>query len=234
MRVYRFLWWSLAVPIGLLGLAAAIATSSVPTAAIVFGIMALCLGALSANLQSLDGEGTSSGPISMSVVVKHGCAAAAAVVALYGLSSLIGGGVIPLALVLGLTCPAMADRWRAGRRPQRPEQPGDIREEPFPASARDEPRPASADARGGCAPPTLEVMTCTELCMAWRRSFVELQRTESAETRSIIAAHRQQILDELERRNPDGFGDWLASGARAPSDPSKYLLDRPGGRNPSH
>lgn len=223
MRIYRLLWWSLAVPIGLLGLAAAIATSSVPTVVIVFAIMALCLGALSANLQSLDGEGTTSGPISMSIVGKHGCAAGAAVVALYGLSSLIGGGVIPLALVLGLICPAMADRWRAGRRSPRPEQP---------RVYRDEPLPASADARGGCATPTVEAMTCTELCMAWRRSFVELQRTESAETRSMIAAHRQQILDELERRNPDGFSDWLASGARAPSDPSRYLLDRPGGRNP--
>lgn len=43
----------------------------------------------------------------------------------------------------------------------------------------------------------------------------------------MLAAFRRQVLDELERRNPSGFGQWMASGARAPSDPARYLLDSP-------
>jgi hypothetical protein len=34
-------------------------------------------------------------------------------------------------------------------------------------------------------------------------------------------------LDELERRNPDGLMAWLASGARAAADPSRYVLENP-------
>ncbi|WP_328993649.1 hypothetical protein OG394_04790 [Kribbella sp. NBC_01245] len=192
------------------------------TVVVVFAILALCLGTLAATLQSLDGEGQASGPISLSIVLRHGCAAGVAVVAFYGLASLIGAGVIPLVLLLGVTCPVVVARWWPRGRSLLLEQ---LRERVH------EPSVAPSDDSGEIATPAVEAMTVPELCSAWRRSFIELQRTGSAETRSVIAAHRQQILEELERRNPDGFGDWLASGARAPSDPAKYLLDRPGGKH---
>ena len=70
----------------------------------------------------------------------------------------------------------------------------------------------------------VEEMTDRELCLAWRRSYVELEHADSAETRASIARFRGWVLDELERRNPTGFDDWLASGARAPSDPARYVI----------
>jgi len=34
---------------------------------------------------------------------------------------------------------------------------------------------------------------------------------------------RQRMLDELERRDRAGFERWLSTGARAASDPSRYI-----------
>lgn len=61
------------------------------------------------------------------------------------------------------------------------------------------------------------------LCFAWRVSFVALQQPLSLFSRLQIVGRRQELLDELERRNPRGFRAWLASGARAAADPSKYI-----------
>jgi hypothetical protein len=143
MSAYRFLWWSIAVPIGSVGVTAAVVSSSIPTTVIIFGIVALCLGVLSANLQSLNCEGQPRGPISASTVCQHGCAAALAVVSFYGLSSLVGVAVLPLAILLAVTCPTVVTRWRI----------------------------------------------------------------------------------------PAGFGIWLASGARAPGNPARYLPGRPDGKH---
>jgi hypothetical protein len=62
-----------------------------------------------------------------------------------------------------------------------------------------------------------------ELCVAWRRSYSELQRATDESTRQEIARKRRDCLDELERRDPAGFARWLASGARAGSDPQRYM-----------
>jgi hypothetical protein len=216
MSAYRFLWWSIAVPIGSVGVTAAVVSSSIPTTVIIFAIMALCLGVLSANLQSLNSEGQPGGSISASTVSEHGCAAGFVVVAFYGLSSLIGVAVLPLAILLAVTCPPVATRWRARVAPQSSVESSS---DPLPT-----PTPTTDHA-------PVRAMTDAELCMAWRHSFVELQRTDVVEAITAIAAFRQQLLDELERRNPDGFGVWLASGARAPSDPARYLLGRPEGKH---
>ncbi|MFF1817909.1 hypothetical protein ACFVWG_11485 [Kribbella sp. NPDC058245] len=66
----------------------------------------------------------------------------------------------------------------------------------------------------------LSEMTAAELCMAWRRSFGELRRTDHW---SATIDVRRAYLDELERRYPDEFAVWLASGPRAASDPARYF-----------
>jgi hypothetical protein len=218
MKAYRLLWWSLAAPIGLAGVASAIASASVVPVLIVFALMALTIGTISANLQSLDGEGRSSGPISRSTVISHGCAAGLAVVAMFGLSSLIGVAALPLAILMAVSCPRVLDRWRASGRSPTPKAS---------VEDSDERRPALSVHCGQNTAPAVEAMTGPELCMAWRRSFVELESADSAETRAAIANFRHRLLDELERRNPAGFEDWLASGARAPSDPARYILEQP-------
>ncbi|WP_405056653.1 hypothetical protein OG474_28430 [Kribbella sp. NBC_01505] len=64
-------------------------------------------------------------------------------------------------------------------------------------------------------------MTAAELCLAWRRSFSELQRRSDHWSATIEV--RRAYLDELERRYPDEFAAWIASGPRAASDPARFF-----------
>jgi hypothetical protein len=66
-------------------------------------------------------------------------------------------------------------------------------------------------------------MTLDELCRAWRASYSELQQCDDPRRRAEFVEARQQFLDELERRDPVAFAQWLRSGADAGSDPSEFL-----------
>jgi hypothetical protein len=62
------------------------------------------------------------------------------------------------------------------------------------------------------------------LCLAWRASFSVLQRASSPAQRLWVVDQRRAYLDELESRNARGVAAWLASGARAAGDPSRFVL----------
>ncbi|MEU4195328.1 hypothetical protein AB0E69_25740 [Kribbella sp. NPDC026611] len=69
-------------------------------------------------------------------------------------------------------------------------------------------------------------LTDDELCLAWRRSFTQLQRTAGADRRTAMADVRRAYLDELERRHPDSFATWMASNPRAAGDPARWFTHR--------
>jgi hypothetical protein len=76
--------------------------------------------------------------------------------------------------------------------------------------------------------PPAQVST-PELCLAWRRSYLALVDTPSGQARNDIVRLRRDLLDELERRDHAGFSRWIETGARAGSDPGRYLrTDRHG------
>ncbi len=62
-----------------------------------------------------------------------------------------------------------------------------------------------------------------DLCLAWQSSFLALQRCHSVEARVRVVDSRIACLEELERLQPDAVHAWLADGARAASNPTKYL-----------
>jgi hypothetical protein len=62
-----------------------------------------------------------------------------------------------------------------------------------------------------------------DLCTAWQRSYFQLLVTRDATARRCLVQRRQDYLDEIERRDPDGFRRWLDSGARPGGDPEPYL-----------
>ncbi|TDP89951.1 hypothetical protein [Labedaea rhizosphaerae] len=62
-----------------------------------------------------------------------------------------------------------------------------------------------------------------EICWTWRRSYVALQQARKIDDRLKIVLLRQQCLDELSAREPSGFHAWLSAGARAASDPTRYV-----------
>lgn len=83
---------------------------------------------------------------------------------------------------------------------------------------------------GGAGPPLgpvaavgSEALATATLCGAWQRSYWMLQDLPAGPTRVQLVAQRQAVLDELERRDPDGFARWLATDPRAGSDPGRYL-----------
>ncbi len=66
-----------------------------------------------------------------------------------------------------------------------------------------------------------------ELCLVWRRSHEELQRTPAGgPALRQLAEVRQLLLDELEKRDPAGFRRWLGSGALTGEDPRPFLRGR--------
>lgn len=62
-----------------------------------------------------------------------------------------------------------------------------------------------------------------ELCRQWHDSFEDLNHATTPAARLRIVTARQQCLDELERRDPDGLNAWLSSTASAAGDPSRFL-----------
>lgn len=66
-------------------------------------------------------------------------------------------------------------------------------------------------------------MSDSELCAAWRRSFLRLERARTPEARMQVVRMRESYLDEMQARHPAGFQAWLASGTRASGDPSSFL-----------
>lgn len=65
-----------------------------------------------------------------------------------------------------------------------------------------------------------------ELCLAWRRSFNQLQRAAVADRRQAMVDVRRAYLDELERRHPDSFATWIASSPRAAGNPARFFTHR--------
>src|SRR4051794_19125468 len=62
-----------------------------------------------------------------------------------------------------------------------------------------------------------------ELCLRWRRSFVTIEHLDDPRLVDHIARRRRGLLDEIERRHPAQFAQWLAAGARAAGNPARFL-----------
>jgi len=90
-------------------------------------------------------------------------------------------------------------------------------------------RPAAA--RGAPTAPAVPVepagpldsLSDAQLCMEWRRSFLYLSTSTGSRQLDRVCEQRRRILDELERRDAQGFKRWINSGARAAGDPAPYL-----------
>ncbi len=145
---------------------------------------------------------------------------APAVLLVAGLSSVAGLSTVPVLLLLVATSPP-ATRWyaeRVGRQTESGQRTGG-------AAAQHGRRSTGATA------PNLRLVSANEvsalsdeeLCLAWRTTFTALHRATGANELAQIAAARRDYLDELERRYPTAVRRWISSGARAASNPARYL-----------
>ena len=71
--------------------------------------------------------------------------------------------------------------------------------------------------------PPVSTLSTEALGREWVRTTTALAGPLDAGTREAIVVRRQQTLDELERRDPDGFARWLSGVPLPGSDPSGDL-----------
>ena len=71
---------------------------------------------------------------------------------------------------------------------------------------------------------TLNELSDEEICLAWRRSFLQLQSSATSDRLAAMADVRRAYLDELERRQPEAFSAWIESGPRAAGDPARFFI----------
>jgi hypothetical protein len=84
--------------------------------------------------------------------------------------------------------------------------------------------------RGGGWPAQLRVaaaapaeLSTPELCALWQRSCRALRDGPDGPGRVELVRVRAGLLDELERRDREGFTRWLEAGPGAVGDPARYL-----------
>jgi hypothetical protein len=92
------------------------------------------------------------------------------------------------------------------------------------------PSPTGRADAGGAARLSAPVteLTTAALGREWLRTTAALNGRLEPAARESIVRRRQEALDELERRDADGFARWLAAGPAAGSDPADYVHGDPG------
>lgn len=162
-----------------------------------------------------------------------GLVAAVSVVATIGWCILMGlAGLFLVLLVAAFSPPAVrvAHRFATWMHRGNPAEP-DPRPDPPARTRTVSPKPARPAVVlddmpvVSCSSRPAESMDDEELCWAWRVSYVALQHATSPAARLRAVQTRQEYLDELERRNPEGLTAWLYSGARAAGDPRRYIVE---------
>jgi hypothetical protein len=159
-----------------------------------------------------------------------------------GLMVLLGPAAVPLVALAALSSPAVLSRVRgwmhkfaagSATHPVSPDDPEALTDGRCDEHLESAVTGASVAHDATLAPepppepsPEPETLDDDALCWAWRRSYVTLQQTRSPATRLRVVQVRQAYLDELERRNAVGLSAWLASGARAAGDPSRFIAYR--------
>lgn len=155
------------------------------------------------------------------------------VLAICGYAAAVGARTLTLVLVVVGVSPPVVEWLRSGsaERPAREARPVKlpkamarqlevVRADGRPAGDWPMPRYLTAVVR------SVVELSDEELCLAWRRSFPQLQRALSSDRRQAMVDVRRAYLDELERRYPDSFAIWLASSPRAAGNPARFFTHR--------
>jgi hypothetical protein len=76
--------------------------------------------------------------------------------------------------------------------------------------------------------PPVRMLSSRSLGEEWLRTTALLDASPEPLTREAVAARRGAVLDELERRDPEGIARWLAQGTDRGSNPAEFLSEEPG------
>jgi hypothetical protein len=218
MRVYQPCWWVVFCAASGLGLVLALLTLSFGT---IIGV-ALVATAVACTCYAVVRTNSRTGSLETQQLLRVAAISIAGSIIFAGLLEGLGPLALVVVVLLAASCPT-AVRWGLSRlSPPAPSREPEHRSRPRRAERDRPPDPPAPD-----EPPPPErpcrSLTDEELCMAWRVSFTLLQRADCVDRRAELASVRQGYLDELERRDPVGFMHWLDAGARAASNPIKFV-----------
>ena len=197
-------------------------------AVLVAGVLVACLAAGAAREDPAVGR-----MALLEGAVLAGGGAVAVLLVLSGTAILAGGAVA--ALVAGTMAGAVvlwfaraartgvdqrtADGWAPGGR----ESSGSVLHLPSRPASSGRADPAVAEAARTLPP--VSTLTTRALGREWLRTGAALAGRLDPPLRQLLVRRRQDALDELERRDPEGFARWLAEGPELGSDPAEYLRD---------
>lgn len=150
----------------------------------------------------------------------HAAAVTVAVLlVLSGTALLLGGGMAVLLVALGGAGFGVA-RWLRGRRTEAG---------PVPVTGIGHPvalgMPTGTPVGAG--------LPTSALADEWVRTGRALRGPLEPATRQGLVVRRSQLLDELERRDPEGFARWLAAGPLDSADPTGFVRGVPRRSGPS-
>ncbi len=101
---------------------------------------------------------------------------------------------------------------------------------PMPPSGGQRPVTGGRQAESGAqvlALPPVTTLSTVALGREWLGTTAALAGRLDPAARQVVVRRRQDVLDELERRDPEGFGRWLAEGPLPGSDPADWLCEGP-------
>jgi hypothetical protein len=217
MKAYRICWLTLCIALGAVGVVVALSWSISVT--VVFFTCAAACGAV-LGTAALGPEDAPPESIVWRQVVVGATIGGLVTVAAIGMGVLLGAGSAVMLLLLGFGSSPTVVRFCRRRVGQSASESASA---PPPERLDQRAEPAAA-APADDAQSQPQSLTDAQLCTAWRVSFSALEKARTEQQRLRIVEERQDCLDELERRNPHGLAAWLASGARAAGDPTRFVL----------
>ncbi|MGW7680712.1 hypothetical protein ACWGID_08245 [Kribbella sp. NPDC054772] len=200
------------------GLICAIGSWGIGGTAISVVVIGMAAGVIAASVAKTEGSGEFRRIARVTFATALVAPAAMGLIAVFGFT-----GVLIVGL-LAITTPALTSKLPR-RRPRTKAPPAPPPPMPLPPN-----HTGTYTAAPGADAPSrpareLDALDDQALCWAWRRSFRLLEAAPSAIERLSVVVQRQQYLDELHRRSPEGLAAWLASGARASGNPLPYVED---------
>jgi hypothetical protein len=217
MKAYRICWLTLCIALGAVGIVVALSWS-ISVTVVFFACAAACGAVL--GTAALGPEDAPPESIVWRQVVLGAAVGGLVTVAAIGMGVVLGALSALMLLFLGIGgSPAVIGFCR-----RRLGQSGSDSPAAPPSERSGETAESAAAVSGDAAQPGPQSLTDAQLCTAWRVSFSALEKATTEQQRLRIVEERQDCLDELERRNPHGLVAWLASGARAAGDPTRFVL----------
>lgn len=201
-RVYLAIWKALVAATIVLGSVVALMAYGPLSAALVFTSSAFMAG-IWIYVFTLDDHWETRS------IVELGLLAAAAVTAVAGLSTVIGGWSAGIVVILVAVSPTVL-RWLRIVEPASTASSTSRPPAPSPVGPTDiRRRPMDLDD--------------AELCRAWRDTGKAMGTRHSVRVTMELVEYRMLCLDEIERRNPKSSLDWLVDGPPLSVDAKSYL-----------